>query len=134
MVQSGNGHEGAPAAPLDDLAYGVEHAAHDVARRLEHAEEGRGVPVVQEAAPGAGLRLDLLHVVGGMEQQKILFLRQHRFAHRYLPFQPFADEALPEGVETVRPEGVALAEAIARQLLTGVDADSGFFACMGNPP
>ena len=120
-MQAGDGDEDPPRFVVHDLAGGVDHGADHDCRIVEHALVGRGVAVIQQALARSGIRLDLLDILGRMEQFELLLGGRGGVKDPYLIIQVANVHLVPESMDAVLTEGV-IVESVAAQLFAGVDS------------
>jgi hypothetical protein len=117
VVQSRDGHEGAPALALHDRLHGAQGGAHHARGRFIHAAEGRRVAGIEKSATALRAVPHELEVGGAVEGKQFLVRGGARLEHAHAPVEAARLELAHESGVTVRPEWVAIAESVASQAL-----------------
>ena len=123
VVQSGDGYEGPPRLAAYQVGDGCQHGANDPGGGLVHADEGRGVALIEIAGPGHGGSPYAIDVGRAMKSLDLRPLRHGRFHQVTAPVQTGLAKPGHECIEPGRAERVVGAEVVGPELFAGVDTD-----------
>ncbi len=117
-MQAGDGDESVAHLAAHDGVRCIEGRADDVRCRFENTAKCGRIAFVQHALPRGGSLTDQIHVRRGMKRQQLFIGGESRLEQLRPLVQAAGFELAQERIVTVGPEGMAFAEAIAREPFT----------------
>ncbi len=134
VVQACDWNERTPALAVHETPAGIEgRADHERGRLVDALESGR-VTAVEIAVAVAGHGHQPVDVARVVKARQIVAAGGNGVAHADRGIEPLTAGFVPEGIHAVGAERMAVAECIAAQILTDVDAHgiaTGHGLCLG---